>query len=147
MPPLAWQAFQKMHITISADPVDCKQRIRFNRAPFTVNELAMKDTLKSNGYGWNGDSETGKWLGDKETVDMWNDVSWRRRVRLCCSNISFFGPDGTDVDMITYIEQVKAFDESTLEDDLSSLGKSTVDPNPTPTKQKDSGPSSKRARS
>ena len=33
MPPLAWQAFQKMHITISADPVDCKQRIRFKFNP------------------------------------------------------------------------------------------------------------------
>ena len=132
-----------MHITISADPVDCKQRVRFNRAPVSADEMAMIEALKARGYTWSGYSDTGKWQGNKDTVEMWNDVMWRRRVKLCCSNISFFAPDGNDVDMLTYIEAVNRFDEALLDDDLTSLGKSTVPANPTPEK-KDNG---KRARS
>ena len=48
-----------MHMTVSADPVDCKQRIRLNRAPNTTDEMAMTDALKANGYTWNGYSDTG----------------------------------------------------------------------------------------
>ena len=114
-----------MHITISSDPVDCKQRVRFNRAPVSADEMAMIEALKALGYTWSGYSDTGKWQGSKDTVDMWNDVVWRRRVKLCCSNISFFGPDGNDVDMLTYIDAVNSFDESLVDDDLASLGKST----------------------
>ena len=139
---VVWQAQQKMHITISADPVDCKQRIRFNRAPVSADEMAMIEALKALGYTWSGYSDTGKWQGNKDTVGVWNDVVWRRRVKLCCSNISFFGPDGNDVDMLTYIEAVNSFDESLLDDDLASLGKSTVPANPTPERKND-----KRARS
>ena len=124
-----------MHMTVSADPVDCKQRIRLNRAPNTADEMAMTEALKANGYTWNGYSDTGKWIGNKETGSIWNDIAWRRRVKLCCSNISFFAPDGSDVDMLAYIEAVENFDPSVLDDDLSSLGKSTVPANPTPSKR------------
>ena len=76
---VVWQAQQKMHITISADLVDCKQRIRFNRAPVSADEMAMIEALKALGYTWSGYSDTGKWQGNKDTVGMWNDVVWRRR--------------------------------------------------------------------
>ena len=130
-------------MTVSADPVTCEQRIRLNRAPQTQDEMAMTNELKENGYAWNGYGDTGKWIGNKETGEIWNDISWRRRVKLNCSNISFFAPDGSDVDMCAYVEAVQNFDPSALEDDLASLGKSTVPANPTPTK--DSG--NKRYRS
>ena len=73
-------------MTISARtliPVDCKQRIpiRFNRAPVSADEMAMIEALKALGYTWSGYSDTGKWQGNKDTVGVWNDVVWRRRVR------------------------------------------------------------------
>ena len=92
-----------MHCTVSSDPIDCKQRIRFNRAPNSADEMAMTEALKASGYTWHGYGDTGKWIGNKDTVEIWNDVSWRCRVKLNCSNISFYGPDGSDVDMCAYV--------------------------------------------
>ena len=135
-----WQ--DKMHMTVSADSVNCGQRIRLNRPPNCPNEEAMKDDLKIRGFSWKGYGESGCWFGDASCVEMWEDVTWRRRVKLNCSNISFFGPDGTNMDMLAYIDAVKDFDPTALDDDLSTLGASTVPANPTtPT-----APSNKRAR-
>ena len=36
-------------MTVCADPIDAKQRIKLNRAPQNQNEEALKDELKRNG--------------------------------------------------------------------------------------------------
>ena len=111
-------------MTVCADPIDAKQRIKLNRAPQNQNEEALKDELKGMGFTWSGFGENGKWTGDKTCVDIWKDSTWRARVKLCCSAISFYGPNGEDMAMHDYISAVEAFDNTALDDDLSSLGKS-----------------------
>ena len=118
----------KMQMTVCADPIDAKQRIKLNRAPQNQNEEALKDELKGMGFTWSGFGENGKWTGDKTCVDIWKDSTWRARVKLCCSAISFYGPGGEDMAMHDYISAVEAFDNTALDDDLSSLGKSIVPP-------------------
>ena len=123
----------KLHMTVSADAITCKQRIRFDRKPEAQMELDLIGDLKSRGFVWSGYSDNGKWEGIKELVEIWEDKSFRQRVCLCVGNLTFYGPNGTKYpvqEMAAYITAIKTFDTDALSDDLSNLGQSSVEPNP-----------------
>ena len=106
--------------------------MRFDRKPEAQMELDLLAELKSRGFAWTGYIDNGKWEGIKELVEIWEDKSFRQRIRLCVGNLTFYGPDGTKYtaqEMSAYINVIKNFNPDALSDDLSNLGQSSVEPN------------------
>jgi hypothetical protein len=138
-----------LQMTVSADSITAAQRIRFDRPPDKANveEAAMLQELKDRGYSWKGYAENGAWHGGKDTVNAWDDSTFRARVKKNVSGLSFFDMTGTRVDMKTYVEHIKSFDADALDDDLDDLAGSSVAPTPPTTPAKPaSAPSAKRRR-
>ena len=55
------------------------------------------------------------------------EKAFRARIKKACSNLSFYDPDGKDMEMEEFIEaRVKNFNPDLVDDDLSTLGASTV---------------------
>ena len=133
-----------LDMTVAADKVTADLRIRFDRKPESKDELELMNAMKDKyGFAWKGFGDAAKWHGPRTSVIMFEDRTILARIKLTCKNISFYQPDGEDVDMITFMDAVNAFDINALDTDLSTLGKSKVPPE-TPKKPDDS---SKRARS
>ena len=95
-----------------------------------------------------GYSDTGKWKGAKELVDMWKDQSWRQRIKATVKGLSFYGTNGQRLGMNEYITEIETFDPTALDDDLSSMEASSIAPSApsTPSKPVGSSSSDKRPR-
>ena len=128
----------KLDMTVSADCITAQLKIKFDRKPDSTMENDLLTALKQYGCKWEGFGDQGKWVTDKDAVIMFEEKTFRARVKKCCKGLSFYSPEGTSVDMITFIDAVKNFDPDALDDDLSTLGKSKVAP--------DTPASAKRAR-
>jgi len=131
-------------MTVSADEVTADLRIKLDRKPIeTPAQEALLTMMKTSyGFSWNGYGDKGKWYGKKEAVTCFEDKVFCARIKKAVKGLSFYNMAGQNVDMITFIEEVKSFDPSQLDSDLTSLGSSSVLPD---TPQKDD--SNKRARS
>ena len=124
-------------MTVCADVCSAQLKVRFDRKPQGTFEHDLLTALKSYGCKWEGFAEQGKWLAPKEAVIMFESKEFRARVKLAVKGLSFYAPDGTSVDMVTFIGAVKNFDPDALDDDLSTLCSSKVAPDT---------PAAKRAR-
>ena len=122
----------KLDMTVWADEVTADIKIRFDRTPQPGPEMLLIDDMKNKyNFKWSGYAENGKWTSDKMAVCAFETQAFRTRIKKACKNLSFYAPDGKDVDIIEFIDAVNAFDPSLLDDDLTELGKSTV-PTATP---------------
>ena len=139
-------------MTVVADSITAAQRIKLDRKPADDNmdEAAMLTDLKDRGYSWKGYGEKGAWHGSKETVEIWNDSTFRARVKKNVTGLSFYATDREclGANWQAYVDHVNAFDPNGLDDDLSSMGPSNVAPSApaTPAKSTPSGSGSKRPR-
>ena len=133
-------------MTASSDHITADIFVRFDRKPEQTEEMALINHMKgSYGFKWTGFSETGKWQTDKHAVIAFENKAFKARIKAACSGLSFFKPDGTACDMAGFIEAIQTFDEDAVDDDLSSLGTSSVPP-VTPDKNAgSSGPASASA--
>ena len=78
-------------------------------------------------FKWSGFKEEGKWTTNKLAIVAFEDEAFRARIKKACSNLSFYDPDGKDMEMEEFIEaRVKNFNPDLVDDDLSTLGASTV---------------------
>ena len=59
-------------------------------------------------------------------IDIWKDTSFRQRVKLTVAGLSFYDPLGNKDPMAEYISAIENFDPNALDDDLSSIGDSSV---------------------
>lgn len=125
---------KKLNMTVSADKITADIFLRFDRKPELPDEIALIHHMKDKfGFKWTGYAETGKWQTDQYAVVAFEDKPFRARIKAACSNFSFYKPDGTACDLPTFIEAIKTFDPNDIDDDLSTLGPSSVSPF-TPTK-------------
>ena len=80
------------------------------------------------GFKWRGYANEGKWQTDKHAVVCFRDKQFRARLKLACGNFSFYRPNGEETDLETFVDEVLAFNTDDVDDDLSTLGKSSVPP-------------------
>ena len=83
----------------------------------------MKDRFD---HKWRGFGDDGKWQSNKNAVVMWTDKTFRARVKLVVSNLSFYRPNGEEISLEEFVEEVQNFNPDAVDDDLSTLGKSSV---------------------
>ena len=65
-------------------------------------------------------------MTDKLAIVAFEDKAFRARLKLACNKLSCFSPSGMEIPLAQFIQVVKNFNDDDLDDDLSSLGKSTV---------------------
>ena len=135
-------------MTVAADCITGNIKIRFDRKPVATFDWDLLNAMKAYGFKWEGYGDSGKWQAGKEAVAAFEDKAFRARIKLAVVALSFYDTKGSNVDMMTFINDVQAFDADKVDDDLSTLRPSKVLPD-TPSKGAESSSSSsnKRARS
>ena len=141
-------ALASLQLTVYADPVTAMVKMRCDRKPANSHEFDLLTHMKTFGFEWSGYGESAKWRAPQHAVQAFEDIVFRRRIKMVVAGLSFFDHFGQNVDMLTYIDAVKNFDPNQFDDDLSSLPPSNVKPESTPmsTPVAATPPSSKRAR-
>ena len=119
-------AFRKLHMTNSADPVNADIKIKFDRTPTAPVEKDLRDELKNHSFKWTGFGDDAKWVASKEAIDMFESRDFLARAKLAVGAVSYYAPDGTNVDRTSFIEAVRMFDPDAVDTDLDSLPKSSV---------------------
>ena len=121
---------KKLQMTVTYDKINADLLIRFDRKPEGKDEWDLLNAMKTNyNFAWSGYAETGKWKSDKHAVSAFEEKSFRARIKLACTGLSFFSPTGDELSLTDFVEAVKNFDPDAVDDDLSSLSKSSVPPN------------------
>ena len=133
-------AHAKLGMVSWTDKIDGSVCVRFDREPRSYDEQAFRDALKEHGFSWTGYKETGKWKGKQASVEAFIDKTFRARLKQAVGNFSFFGPTNNQLDLMAFVEAVRAINPDDADDDLSSLGSSSMTPNVTPTKDQNKRP-------
>ena len=119
----------KLDMTVSADHITADLKVRFDRKPQAKEEWDLINDMKTKyNFKWTGYAETGSWGTDKLAVVAFEDKAFRARIKCACSGLSFFGPDGKNLELGAFVEAVKTFDPDAVDDDLGSLSASKVPP-------------------
>ena len=116
-------------MTVSADHINADIKIRFDRMPEAKGELDLMNDMKSRyNFKWSGTRETGSWSSSKDAVTAFEDKSFRARIKYACAGLSFYGPDGTQLELRAFVDAINNFDPDAVDDDLDSLTASKVPP-------------------
>ena len=127
-------------MTVAVDNISGDITIRMDKKPDSQDGLKLIEDIKAHGFGWKGYSENARWQGKNACVSAFEDKAFCARIKLACKNLSFFGIDGKHLgtDRIAFIQSASSYDPTTLDDDFSSMGSSSiapVTPNGTPQKR------------
>ena len=121
---------KKLDMTTTYDKVNGDIKVRFDRQPVKeTDEYDFVEHMKAQyNFKWRGWAEQGKWQTDRHAVICFRDKTFRARLKLAVTNMSFFRPNGEELDLDAFVNEVEAFDPDAVDDDLSTLGKSSVPP-------------------
>ena len=106
-------------MNVKFDCIDGDHLIWFNQKPEGDKYLLI---AKMKEYGMSWDPNSKHWKGPLSSIEAWDASNFRARVKATADNLSFFYGD-EEVDMIDFLERVKAYNPDAIDDDLSSMSK------------------------